>query len=206
MAPRPSVPTVESQRPSGRLMFLDPTNSDETTPSPSDLPSDLTDPLPPLSPQGPDDSRSDSDELLDESDETTSDDLTSSRGSSGRGGITSRAALRRAGRKAVLFAGAAAHTYLARDEASKQVELYVADADDAESIGDPLANIAHRHGGIGGAGNPDFADALAALFGLAGYAMKQFARARYAAELRAEYVAASSVPVDADVPSTPFGS
>lgn len=198
---RSSVPSVESQRPSGRLTFLSPPETDEASPSPSDLPSDLPDTSP------LERSRSESDELLDESSEPASDDLTSSRGSSGSS-ITSKAALRRAARKGVLLAGAGAHELLARDEAAKAVELYLADKDDSEAVGDPLANIVHRHGGLGEAGNPDFADAIAALFGLATYVFKQISRARLAAQLRAERAAAADVVVqaDADVPQTPYGS
>lgn len=197
---RSSVPSVESQRPSGRLAFLSPPETDESSPSPSDLPSDLYEPTSPL-----EHSRSESDELLDESSEPASDDLTSSRGSSGSS-ITSKAALRRAARKGVIMAGDGAHLYLARDEAAKAVDLYRADDDDAKSVGDPLANIAHRHGGLGDSANTDFADAIAALFGLAAYAFKQISRARIAAQLRAQHAAAeqATIQVDPDVPSTPY--
>ena len=104
------------------------------------------------------------------------DDRSSSPGSSTRAPAGSAKVLREAVRSGVGMAGGFAHQLLARDQAAVDVGLYLVDADDAEAIGDPLAAIAQRRGGIGVAGNPDLADAIACLIGLALYATKQFVR------------------------------
>lgn len=101
---------------------------------------------------------------------------TSSRGSSGN--ALSKAALRETVRSAVLMAGAIANQFLARQDDEREAGLYLADETDAEGIGDPLANIAHRHGGLGQAGNPDVVDAIAALIAAGSYVYKQIALAR----------------------------
>lgn len=99
---------------------------------------------------------------------------TSSRASSGS--ALSKKAVKDAARQAVLMAGGVAHQLGARDELAQQAGLYLTDEDDAQAIGDPLANMANRRGGLGAAGNPDLADAIAALIGLALYVVKQLAR------------------------------
>ena len=185
MAPRSSVPPVDGlTRPSGGLTFLQPTTpepaSPSDAPSPSDLPSEPSSPSDPL-----DDSRSASAPLHDEPGDPSEDEPRSSTGSSTKApSAASKRVLRDAIRESVLMAGAVAHDFLARDQAAQEAGLYLADEDDAESIGDPLANMANRRGGIGAAGNPDVADAISALIGLAFYATKQFKRARAARELR----------------------
>lgn len=171
MAPRTSVPTVDSQRPRGALTFLQPAPQLEPTTDPTSDPS-LPASLPSLDPS--EGSPSPSDEPSDELRAESAGAPTSSRGSSGS--ALSKRALRDAARRAVLMAGSVAHAVLARDAAQQQVGLYLADEDDAENIGDPLASIAQRRGGIGAAGNPDVGDAIAALIGLAMYGAKQFAR------------------------------
>lgn len=171
MAPRSSVPPVDSlssPRPSGGLLFQQPEPVTSDLPSPSDPPSPSD--LPDASPSG-------SEPLHDELDDPSGDDPTSSRGSStSRPAALSKRTLREAVRRGVLMAGTVAHSVLARQPAEQAVGLYLADDDDAKAIGDPLADIAHRRGGIGAAGNPDVADAIAALIGLALYGAKQFAR------------------------------
>lgn len=108
---------------------------------------------------------------LDQSDAPA--DPTSSPGSP-TGNPLSRAAARQTARAAVLTAGGVAHRLLAQTEGQRQVELYLADEEDAKSIGDPLGNIAHRHSGaIGAAANPDVADGLQAMLGMFGYLSKQ---------------------------------
>lgn len=87
-------------------------------------------------------------------------------------------------RGAVLIGGDQAHNLLARTEGQRAVDLYKADDDDAEAIGDPLARIAARREGIGDV-NPDTADLLAAMVGLTRYATKQIGRSRQARELDA---------------------
>lgn len=123
---------------------------------------------------------------------------------------TSKRAVRDAARQAVLMAGGVAHQVLARDEAARTVDLYLADEADAEAIGDPVANMVNRRGGIGAAGNPDLADAIAALIGLALYVIKQLTRWAIAKDLRASsghsLAEPGSVPDgDADTTPAPFG-
>ena len=123
---------------------------------------------------------------------------TSSPGSSASPSVGSKRVLRDAVRSGVMMAGGVAHQLLARDQAAIDVELYLVDAEDAEAIGDPLANIANRRGGIGIAGNPDLADAIACLIGLALYAAKQIARLAAAREYRRSVAAGGT----ADKPSS----
>lgn len=170
MAPRSSSPasprTVttdplsrpDPSRPGGALTFRQP---EEETSDPLSLPA-------------VDDSPSLSGEPSDELPGPSEGPRTSSRGSSGS--ALSKRALRDAARAGVITAGGIAHQVLARDELEQQAGLYLADEDDAEAIGDPLANMANRRGGLGAAGNPDLADAIAALIGLALYIVKQLAR------------------------------
>jgi hypothetical protein len=85
-------------------------------------------------------------------------------------------------RGGVVIASSQAHNALARSEGQKAVGLYLADAEDAERIGDPLARVAGRHQGIGKV-NPDTADLLAAMVGLTRYATKQIQRANEAKQI-----------------------
>ena len=85
-------------------------------------------------------------------------------------------------RGGVVIASSQAHNMLARTEGQKQAGLYLADEEDAERIGDPLARIAGRHQGIGKV-NPDTADLLAAMVGLTRYATKQVQRANHAKQI-----------------------
>ena len=168
--PRATVPKFNSLRPSGALTFLQP--DPDPSESPSESPSDPT-----SLPYPPDDSPSASDELSDGPTDPSGAGRTSSTASSGS--ALSKRALRDSCRKGVLVAGGVAHTlhgFLTHDEIAKAYDVYLADEDDAQAIGDPLASIAQRRGGLGAAGNPDVADALAALIGLAMYGMKQLAR------------------------------
>lgn len=88
-----------------------------------------------------------------------------------------KAALRVTTRKAILIGTQTANRLVTRAESLERLNgLYVADNEDAENIGDPLASIIHRHGGIaGGKVHPDAADAMQALMGLIGYGAKQVA-------------------------------
>lgn len=98
----------------------------------------------------------------------------------------SSAALRRVCRRGVIIAGGMAHQALARTQGQRAVALYEADQEDAKNIGDPLAGIAGRRGGIGGkAANPDVEDAVSALLGVANYVTKQVVRAGIAAKIDA---------------------
>lgn len=169
--PSPSPSSDETTpRPVGALRFASP--SDETTDPWTEGPSLPDD----ASPSPSDEPR---DELPDPSDAPPR----SSKGSSGN--ALSKRTLRDAIRQGVLMGGAVAHQLLPRNQAEREVGLYLADEDDAQAIGDPLASIAHRRGGLGeAAANPDVADAIAALIGLALYVAKQIGRYAAARELR----------------------
>ena len=200
---RPSMPTVDSQRPSGDpLTFLAPPEPPET--SPSDLPS-----LPDL-PQSPWASTS---PQLDGPDETSgpSDGPTSSPASS----ASKPTGLRKAGaqemcRNGVLMAGAGANRWLTRDDVERDVGLYLADEDDAAAIGNPVGSIVHRHGLLGDAANPDVVDGINALIGLGSYAITQIKRFLVARQLRraqrtAEATGTAAAAADEpQAPSTPL--
>ena len=156
-------------RPSGALTFRSPTPTPESTPSPS------SDDLLGASP-------SPSDAMPDEPTDPSTSARTSSKASSGR--TTTKAILRKAARALVEVVGGYANEYLARDAAAQAVDLYVADEEDQEAIGDPLAEIAHRHGKMGEFANPDVSDAIDAMIGLTIYAVKLLAKRKRAKELR----------------------
>jgi hypothetical protein len=115
------------------------------------------------------------------------DDLTSSRTSSAEPGAPlkplGKAALKATTAQAILIGSAMAHRVAVRSEGQRLVGLYVADEDDADNIAGPLASIMQRHGGVGGAMNPDTNDALQAVMGLAGYVSKQVVKASQAREV-----------------------
>jgi len=116
------------------------------------------------------------DEWLSDPDESPSG--TSSPDSSADGGgplkPLGKAALRATTRKGVLIATSAVHRIAARQELEKAAGLYIADEQDQELIGDPVANLLHRRGGIvGNKMSEDANDALSALMGLANYVSKQ---------------------------------
>ena len=116
------------------------------------------------------------DESLSDPDESPSG--TSSPDSSADGGgplkPLGKAALRATTRKGVLIATSAVHRIAARQELEKAAGLYIADEQDQELIGDPVANLLHRRGGIvGNKMSEDANDALSALMGLANYVSKQ---------------------------------
>jgi hypothetical protein len=115
------------------------------------------------------------------------DDLTSSRTSSADPGAPlkplGKAALKATTAQAILIGSAMAHRVAVRSEGQRLVGLYVADEDDADNIAGPLASIMQRHGGVGGAMNPDTNDALQAVMGLAGYVSKQVVKASQAREV-----------------------
>jgi hypothetical protein len=118
------------------------------------------------------------DESLSDPDESLSE--TSSRASSGDGGgplkPLTKAALKATARKGVLIATSMAHRIAAKSELERAAGLYIADDQDQELIGDPVANLLHRRGGIaGGKMSEDANDALSALMGLANYIGKQVA-------------------------------
>jgi hypothetical protein len=113
------------------------------------------------------------------------DDPTSSPTSSADGPLKplGKAALRATTAQAILIGSAMAHRVAVRSEGQKLVGLYIADEEDADNIAAPLASIMHRHGGVGGAMNPDTNDALQAALGLAGFISKQVVKATQAREI-----------------------
>ncbi len=101
-----------------------------------------------------------------------------------------------AARQAVKIAGSMAHQYLARDEAAQAVGLFLVDDESAEQIGDPLARIMARHAPVDGAlANPDVADGIAAMLGVANFVRKQIEASSHAAAMRVEGAAAAA-PAD----------
>lgn len=182
MASRSAVPPVDQlippSRPLGALTFQQP----EPEPSsPSDLPS-LT-PDPSLDEGAGAGDWSSGDESATSDPGPSGASRTSSKASSGS--ALSKKPLQEAARTAVLAAGAAAGEALT-DDAGKAVELYVTDEADAAAIGDPIASIIGRHGGLGDAANPDLGDAIAAGVGLAVYVWKQLGRWKAARQVRAQ--------------------
>jgi hypothetical protein len=131
-----------------------------------------------------------SDELHELSDEGPDSDPTSSRASSADPGsvrpLTAKAQ-KLAARQAVKIAGSMAHQYLARDEAAKAVGLYLVDDEVAEQIGDPLSRIMARHSPADGAmANPDVADGIAAMLGVANFVRITIEKSSAAAAVRVQ--------------------
>lgn len=172
--------------PLGSLLFRQPAPSDlipSPTPSPDTTAGESSSPDPAAgSPSG-------SDELNELFDLDLDSDPTSSPESSGRRSAAAASPLGKkaaqdTARKAVIIGSAMAHTALAKTEAQKAVGLYLADEDDASAIGDPLASIAGRRAGAAGAAaNPDVADAISAMLGMAGFISKQIVKGQQARQL-----------------------
>lgn len=100
---------------------------------------------------------------------------------------------KRLARNGVLLVGSRAHEWFARTEGQIRAGLYLADEEDAENIGDPLANIAARRTGIS-SDNPDVNDAIAGLIGFGNYLVKQFVRATVAARVDREAAPPQVIP------------
>ena len=118
------------------------------------------------------------DESLSDPDESPSETSSSDSSADGSGPLKplGKAALRATTRKGVLIATSAVHRIAARHELEKAAGLYVADEQDQELIGDPVANLVHRRGGlVGNKMSEDANDAVSALMGLANYIGKQVA-------------------------------
>lgn len=124
---------------------------------------------------------------IDESAADDESDRTSSRSGSGDDvRPLSKKAQQAAARTAVKVASGMAHTYLARTDEARRVGMFLADDDDAAAIGDPLVRILGRHAGSSGAvANPDVADGIAAMLGVAGFVAKQIDKQRQIAEHQA---------------------
>ena len=137
-----------------------------------------------------------------QSDPDESPEETGPPASSGDGGPLKplgKAALKATSRKGVLIASSAVHRMAARHELERAAGLYIADDQDQELIGDPIAELLHRRGGIvGGQMSPDANDAVSALMGLANYIGKQVALTVEIGRLKAAGVQVQ--PVDGEVP------
>lgn len=196
-SPAASPPVNGSpRRPSGGLTFSSP-STDEWGELTGEEITELTTGEPSSSPLGG--SPSGSDASSDEPDEELDSDPTSSRSSSGGDSVRplSAKAQRLAARQAVKIAGSVAHQYLARDAAAQAVGLYLVDDETAEQIGDPLARIAARHAGPAGAvANPDVADGIAAMLGVAKFVSVTIEKSSQAAAHR---LAQQGPPVAQDV-------
>ena len=122
-------------------------------------------------------------ELVSEHDEMPDASSAPSAGTRSRASTPVSDGLRDFFRNGVIIASNQAHTFVgSRTPGQRQVELFQADRDDAENIGDPLSRIAARRDGVGEM-SPDSADLLAAMMGLAGYAAKQLERQQIARKL-----------------------
>lgn len=174
------------RRPSGGLLFRAPEEellteelATEESPAGEESPSQLGDPL--------DGSPSDSEWSSDESDE---EDESGPRSSSSSASDRKQAALSKkmqtlAARQAVLVASGMVHRVAVRSEEQSRAGMYLADEEDAERIGDPLARVAGRRIGSSGAvANPDVADLMASMMGIAGYVSKQIAIAKAISDAR----------------------
>jgi hypothetical protein len=105
--------------------------------------------------------------------------------------------LREGTRNAVQGASELAHDKLARDEIDRELEVFVADPDDAQHIGDPLAGMINRR--LRAAGittSPDAADLIALVAGVAVYASKQLAKLMEARRRRRQLITPDTPPTD----------
>lgn len=105
-----------------------------------------------------------------------SPDETSSPASSAEGTAKplSEKALRLTARRGVLIASSMAHRVAARTELEKRAGLYIADDQDQELIGDPIASLLSRRGSItGGTVSPDLNDGIQLAMAVANYVGKQ---------------------------------
>lgn len=187
--PAPPLPPQQPrQRPFLGLGFLSPGDPPETLPPLA---------LPPAS--EPDESASEDAWQNDEpDDDSSSPEDTSSTGSRAgdRPGLKlGKGALRSTAAKGVRMATGALHQLATKvDSLEREVGLFIADQEDAEAIGYPLADIMSRRGGVSGkALSPDANDALSAVFGLARYISKQIALQMLIAQRQREQAAG---PVD----------
>jgi hypothetical protein len=114
--------------------------------------------------------------------------------------LLSKKQMRDTARGAVKIGTGMAHTVAANTEAKKAVGLYLADDEDAENIGDPLADIMYRRGDVvGGKLSPDANSALQALMGLAHYFTKQIGKIGVVRQIEAGQAAGEVQPIPRDV-------
>lgn len=111
----------------------------------------------------------------------------------------SKGQLKETFRAGVRISTSTAHRVAARTPGQQHVGLYLADEDDVKGIGDPLAEIAHRRGGLaGGKLSPDSNNALQAVMALAGYIAKQLKGVETARKIDGQ-IASGQVVVDQGV-------
>lgn len=204
-APPAGEPTP-SPRPRGmlgrRLAFREPSPEElgellsPTTPSPGQSPAPgteapATEELPGEAP-GFDSAGPPSDEKSSRSSEPTSSEPSDTPGGKKRA-IFASEENKKLARNAVLLGSYRAQQILARTEGQIRAGLYLADDEDAENIGDPVANIVARRTGVS-SDNPDVNDGIAALVGFANYVAKQFTRAMVAKRWDAEASAPQVIP------------
>jgi hypothetical protein len=138
-----------------------------------------------------------SDEQLEQPGSEQPDTATSSKGSSDS--PLSKGQLKETFRAGVRISTSTAHRLAARTPGQQHVGLYLADETDVKGIGDPLAEIAHRRGGLaGGALSPDTNNALQAVMALAGYIAKQLKGVEQARQLDGQIAAGVVQVADVD--------
>lgn len=123
---------------------------------------------------------------------------TSSPASSGNAApqLLSKGQLKETFRAGVRVSTSTAHRFAAVTPGQQHVGLYLADEDDVRGIGDPLAEIAHRRGGLsGGKLSPDTNNALQAGMALVGYLAKQLKGFEQARQLDGQ-IASGQVVMD----------
>jgi hypothetical protein len=185
----PESPSNGRPRLSGGLLFRspEPTTVDDLTQTPTweEAGEGSPDPLDLLG--GSPSASASSSDASDEDDE--SDPRSSGTSSADPASVKalSTKAQKLAARQAVKIAGGMAHQYLARDEAAQAAGLFLVDDESAEQIADPLARIMARHAPVDGAmTNPDVADGIAAMLGVANFVRKQIEASSHAAALRVQ--------------------
>lgn len=193
-APAPSGETSPSRRQPAVAMF---------GPAPTEEPQVMT-PLEPMDELGADAAGWGSPDLEPSGPlEQSEGRLTSSKGSSGSS-VLNKDQMRETIRGFVKGAGEVANEHLTRDQLEHDAGLYLADDQDAEGIGDPLANLAHRHG-LAKVGDPDTRDAIMAAIALGKYLWKQWDRWKQVRAVRqaarAPRAEAATLPVASDDPT-----
>ena len=120
---------------------------------------------------------------------------TSSLGSAA-GSPLSKGQLKETFRAGVRISTSTAHRFGATTPGQQHVGLYLADEDDVKGIADPLAEIAHRRGGVaGGKLSPDANNAMQAVMALAGYIAKQL-KGIHTAKVLDGHIASGQVVMD----------
>jgi hypothetical protein len=93
----------------------------------------------------------------------------------------------------VFLASVRVQAMLARSQEQIDLGMYVADEQDQEQIGTPLADIAARRAGVS-SDNPDVNDAISALIGVANYVVKQVQLSAVARRMHREATPPQIIP------------